>query len=216
MKIRLTAEEIDAASSIGLARNQHAALNNASHLIRNTQTNVGRLTGIAQYAFCKLLKRPYEPHFFERGAFFDRSRRKDKTHGFRIRATNYKSGQLIVRDRDEDDIALVLAIVSTPEVHFRGWMMGGKAKNAEFFVGDAYERGYECWMVPPKHLNPMKTLIVEPSGIPLAATSICNVCGDRGMVPRMYVDPAAGADEGRQLVGCPKCNTMRRRMQPYT
>lgn len=33
----------------------------------------------------------------------------------------------------------------------------------------------------------------------------CNVCGDRALVLRSYVEPLCGAKEGRDLVRCPKC-----------
>lgn len=33
----------------------------------------------------------------------------------------------------------------------------------------------------------------------------CAICGDKSVVPRAYVEPNCGANEGRDLVKCPKC-----------
>ena len=33
----------------------------------------------------------------------------------------------------------------------------------------------------------------------------CQICGDRGLVPRGYMEPEVGATAGKQMVKCPKC-----------
>jgi hypothetical protein len=34
---------------------------------------------------------------------------------------------------------------------------------------------------------------------------VCFVCGDKGVVPKLYIDRECGLKEGQQLVRCPRC-----------
>ena len=35
---------------------------------------------------------------------------------------------------------------------------------------------------------------------------LCSICGDKGTVPKAYIEPSCGSIEGKQKVPCPKCS----------
>jgi hypothetical protein len=72
---------------------------------------------------------------------------------YQIRSTAHKTGQLIVHERDADDVPFILAIVAEPHVKLAGYLYGGEAKE----IGE--KRKYGCTWVTQDKLRSVTELI---------------------------------------------------------
>jgi hypothetical protein len=72
---------------------------------------------------------------------------------YQIRSTMHKTGQLIVHERDADDVPFILAIVSEPYVKLAGFLYGGEAKQ----IGD--KRKYGDYWVSQDKLRSLSELV---------------------------------------------------------
>jgi len=74
-----------------------------------------------------------------------------------VRTTRYKTGRLIIHDKDQDYSPYILVLsYNCPEFFLAGWCFGNFGKNKKYWREDVPR---PCYMVPQSDLRPMDELI---------------------------------------------------------
>lgn len=77
-----------------------------------------------------------------------------------VRATIYRTGDLLLHPKDKDARAYVLARLLPPNiVDLAGWMTGDEAKQEQFWQPATGNWRYPCYRVPQTSLHPIESLI---------------------------------------------------------
>jgi hypothetical protein len=157
MIVRLTFEEVHAASIAGLRRELKNYWEGVPDLSPPKQGERDGFSqqifgAIAELAVCKALDRHWS-------GLVDSSRTKAPDIGGEIDARYNANGRAFVKARDEDGRRIVFVTGSMRELHLYGWIAAEDAKRSEWL---AYE-GAGYYIVPADHLHPIETLEGTPA-----------------------------------------------------
>lgn len=170
MQITLQKTEWDAAASLGEKRQVLREARGKSDPEYNdgggTHVKRNQIGAVAEYALAKALGPDILADWVTTKAYSTEhwKIKCDVGKNLHVRATDYKSGRLVLHPYDPEGGVFILAVVDHEKltVTFRGWDVASNLKVPEYW--DDYSNGFKnrpAFAVPPNVLNPMSTLPPE-------------------------------------------------------
>lgn len=153
MRVTLSPDELYQAAIVGCHRHIQCLRANSPDKNFPDRENIRWATHIeaacSELAVCKLLGVYWS-------ALDGPSALSDAGFGIQVRSTRYRTGCLILRERDSADANYVLVVARAPDYEIAGWLRGSERQDRHKRTNDRDPRPY--WEIPQADLHPFRPL----------------------------------------------------------
>lgn len=162
LTVELTAEEIEYAAETGLSLRKHCFKNKGRDrkpLNKNKKDELATIEGaIGEYAVAKAFGIEWDPQFFTKEKFLDKSKRNPDVGAVEVRTSFLPFSDLKIQKSDNPDLKFILVLGhELPKVHIVGWAFARDAQKQKFWkdMTTFPKFPHPCFLFPRSKLRPM-------------------------------------------------------------